>query len=245
MSYQRSLGTWDSVCIMTQGGFRGLLMDDMEHGTACNGYILNELLLTRNILLAHLFAGNVAPEHVLRLARRYATVTHWEELICAMFNLSSSRLMAVVGIHQAEGYSGILGRHGSKEFVRFYIDWLDGNGMQAVGLSHFKVHDALGKGRQSQLPSYHLVSCGFDAGRYRNLVRRGVQPRLRAVLSWNHVPDSDVDYEPVFGNRVDSQISIDSDEELTSLFSITPVPSETTPYPSADRGPYGLALAAL
>jgi hypothetical protein len=148
-------------------------------------------------------------------------VTHWEELLCAVFNPNSSRLMAVASIRQTEGYSGILRRHGSMEFVRFFIDWLDGNGMQEIGLSHFKVCDAIANGLQPRLPSYHIISCGFNADRYSNLVKRGIQPQLRAVLSWNYVPEMDVDFMPVFGNRVDSQISVESADELTSLFSIT------------------------
>ncbi|MES9972563.1 MAG: hypothetical protein ABW092_21210 [Candidatus Thiodiazotropha sp.] len=187
---------------------------------------LNELVLTRNILLAHLFAGKLAPSEVLRFARRYSNVTHWEELLCAVFNPNASRLMAVVSIRQLDGYSGILRRHGSVEYVRFFVDWGNTFGLQPVGLGHFKVCDAIEEGIKRKLPTYHLVSCRFEAERYRHAIGHGVQPKLRAVLSWNQVPDIDVEFTPVFGNQVDSHISIDSVDELTTLFSVAEDVSE-------------------
>lgn len=191
-----------------------LVTEDYEENS------LNELVLTRNILLAHLFANKLSPSEVLRFARRYSNVTHWEELLCAVFNPNASRLMAVISIRQLDGYSGVLRRHGSVEYVRFFVDWGDTHGLQAVGLNHFKVCDAIEEGVKRSLPTYHLVSCGFEAERYRQAIRHGFQPKLRAVLSWNQVPDIDVEFTPVFGNQVDSHISIDSIDELTSLFSI-------------------------
>ncbi|MES9826125.1 MAG: hypothetical protein ABW127_17015 [Candidatus Thiodiazotropha endolucinida] len=218
-----------------------LLMDHMEPNDACEENSLNELILTRNVLLANLFAGKRAPREVLRVARRYSTVTHWEELLCVAFNPSDSRLMAVVSIRQPDGYSGILRRHGSIEYVRFSIDWGDGDGLQAAGLSHFKVCDAIDEGIKRQFPVYHLVSCGFETARYRRAIRHGAQPRVRAVLSWNQVPDLDAEFIPVFGNQVDSQISINSDQELTSLFSIAEDLSEKAMLHLGSRQPYAQA----
>jgi hypothetical protein len=218
----------------------GGLMDYMDRDAACSEDCLNELQLTRNILLAHILAGNVAPKQIVRFAKRYEAVTHWEELLCAVFSPNSSRVMAVVSIRQKEGYSGILRRHGSIEFVRFFIDWLDGSGMQEIGLSHFKVCDAVDNELRPRVPSYHFLSCGFEAGRYSDLVRRGIQPQVRAVLSWNYVPEIDVEFMPVFGNRVDSLISVESDDELTSLFSITGDPHINTPLYLSGGQPYTL-----
>lgn len=219
-------------------------MDHMGTEKASKEHSLNELVLTRNILLAHLFAAKLAPSEVLRYARRYSSITHWEEILCAAFNPNSSRLMAVVSIHQSDGYSGVLRRHGSIEYVRFFIDWCDGKGQQPVGLSHFKVCDAVDEGANRQLPIYHLVSCGFEGERYRRLQKKGVQPKVRAVLSWNHVPDIDIDFTPMFGNQVDSQISIDSQQELISLFS-TAEDLSISPLPSFGYRPSPLLEAAL
>jgi hypothetical protein len=226
MSYGTPFKKWNSARESEMSRTEDLLMDDMELNKSYEDNNLNELVLTRNILLAHLYSGKLAPNEVLQFAKRYSTVTYWEELLCVAFNPNDSQLTAVVSIRQADGYSGILRRHGSIEYVRFFIDWGEGNGMQAIGLSHFKVCDATDERVKRKLPTYHLVSCGFDAERYRLLIKLGVQPKVRAVLSWNYVPDIDGEFTPVFGNQVDSQISIDSSIELTSLFSIAEEQSE-------------------
>jgi hypothetical protein len=238
LTYRVPVNRWDSRRKSKKRLTEDLQMDDMGLDKTYEESSLNELILTRNILLAHLFTGELAPCEVLQFAKRYSTVTHWEELLCAVFNPNVSQLTAVVSIRQADGYSGILRRHGSIEYVRFFIDWGDGNGMQATGLGHFKVCDASDEGGTRQIPTCHLVSCGFEAGRYRHLTRLGIQPKVRAVLSWNYIPDLDVDFTPVFGNHVDSQISIDSSIELTSLFTVAEELSEKAMLHLGYRQPY-------
>ncbi|MCU7924105.1 MAG: hypothetical protein KZQ88_15555 [Candidatus Thiodiazotropha sp. (ex Dulcina madagascariensis)] len=193
-------------------------MNNRQSKKAAANHGIHELVLTRSVLLAHLFAGKNAPGDVIRLARRYTSVTHWEELMCAVINPKASRLMAIVSIRQLDGYSGILRRHGSIEYVRFFIDWGDGEGFRAVGLTHFKVCDAAEGADKSRYPLYHLVSAEFDADRYWESILCGIQPKVRAVLSWNQVPEMDIAFTPVFGNQVDSQICIDTEKELMNLF---------------------------
>jgi hypothetical protein len=53
----------------------------------------------------------------------------------------------------------------------------------------------------------------------------------------------DVDFTPIFGNQVDSQISIDSSVELTSLFSAAESLSEKAMLHLGFRQPYPLDLA--
>ena len=179
----------------------------------------DELLLTRSILLSHPLAGKVAPGDVLRHVRRYSSVTHWEELVCAVINPKAAQLMAIVSIRQPDGYSGIYRRHGSVEYVRFFIDWGEYAGFQSAGLAHFKVFDSAAKGSdKSRFPVYHLVTTDLDIDRYWESVLDGMQPKVRAVLSWNQLPEADVAFTPVFGNQVDSKICIDSDKVLMNLF---------------------------
>ncbi|MCU7841840.1 MAG: hypothetical protein KZQ94_21000 [Candidatus Thiodiazotropha sp. (ex Troendleina suluensis)] len=214
-------------------------MENIHSENTLAEYSIHELVLTRSVLLAHLFAGKVAPGDVIRYARRYAEVTHWEELLCAAINPNASSLMAIVSIRQVDGYSGILRRHGSIEYVRFFIDWGDNEGFQAVGLTHFKVCDAENGSDNSPLPNYHLVSSDFNVDRYREAVMSGAQPKVRAVLSWNQVPELDLSYTPVFGNQVDSHICIDSERELLTLFENPPCLSERVNLKSGFGGNVG------
>ena len=202
----------------TNNWLLGKLMKNkkIDQGTGEHGY--HELMLTRNVLLAHLFAGKVPPGDILRHARRYSAVTYWEELLCAAIYPKANQLIAIVSRRQLDGYSGVLRRHGSIEYVRFFIDWGDRKGFQALGLSHFKVCDAADDEDKSRYPFCHLVTTEFDAERYWNSLMKGLQPKVRAILSWNQVPELDADFTPVFGNRVDSQISVDSQKELMLHF---------------------------
>ncbi|MCG7982272.1 MAG: hypothetical protein JAY90_05890 [Candidatus Thiodiazotropha lotti] len=178
----------------------------------------DELILARSILLANMFSGKVPPEDILRCVRRYSEVTHWEEVLCAAIYPKAGKLIAIVSRRQPEGYSGILRRHGSVQYVRFFIDWGDQSGFQALGLSHFKVCDATPDESEDQFPVCHLVSLGFNADRYWESLMQGYRPVVRAVLSWNQVPELDPEFVPVFGNRIDSQIQVESEKELLFHF---------------------------
>ncbi|MEJ2622714.1 MAG: hypothetical protein P8163_21465 [Candidatus Thiodiazotropha sp.] len=177
-----------------------------------------ELILARSILLANLLPGDVPSTDVLRCVRRYSGVTLWEELLCAAIVPKAEKLIAIVSQRQAEGYSGILREHGSVQYVRFFVDWGDQKGFHALGLSHFKVRDAVPDEAEARYPVSHLVSTKFNADRYWDALMQGYQPVVRAVLSWNQVPELDAEFLPVFGNRIDSQIRLESEQELLFHF---------------------------
>jgi hypothetical protein len=179
----------------------------------------DELILARSVLLANLTPGGKAsPEVTLRCVSRYSGVTLWEELLCAAIFPKQEKLVAVVSQRQAEGYSGIFRRHGSVQYVRFFVKWGGQSDYQALGLSHFKVCDTASEESGERYPVYHMVSTRFNADRYWESLMEGYQPVIRAVLSWNQVPELDAEFMPVFGNRVDSQIRIESEKELRLHF---------------------------
>ena len=192
-------------------------MEKMQQTTPSDEFGFHQLVLTRGVLLEHLFASQVAPQDVLRHAHGYTTVTHWEELLCAVINPEAGRLMAVVTINQPDGYSGVFRRHGSIEYVRFFIDWEEGEGYQPISLAHFRVSDRTLQAVGTQRPRYWLVSTSFDQERYWGALMNGIRPRVKAVPSWNQVPGLDHDFVPMFGNAAESTVCADSEEELMSL----------------------------
>ena len=194
------------------------MMEEMHTEQKEQQYAFHELQLTRSLLLDHLYEGTLVPGEVLRSARNYNCVTHWEELLCVALNPKAERLLAVAGIHQPDGYSGILRSHGSREYVRFFIDWGCGEGYQHVSLSHFKVSDEPLGSDLGQYPRYHLVSAEFDSDRYWEGVLDGIHPTVCAVLSWNQVPPTHTDFQPVFGNLIESRIRVDSEQDVMVLF---------------------------
>jgi hypothetical protein len=198
-------------------------MNTMPQTTASDGYGFHQLAMIRGAFLQHLAASQITPEKLLRYAGQYSEITHWEELLCAAIDPDGGRLTALVGVHRPAGYSGLFRRHGSIEYVRFFIDWGDGDGYQPVSLVHFKICDLPSEEQQGKRPRYWRVSTAFDQERYWGCVMSGVQPRVKAVLSWHQVPELDAGYTPLFGNRIESDVCIESDKALMRLAGAYPL----------------------
>ncbi len=152
--------------------------------------------------------------------RDLCCVTHWEELLCVAINTKLDRLMAVVSIRQPDGYSSVVNNHHSTEYVRFFIDWGRAEAYQPVSLLSFEVKDTPWGETPSQRPFHQLVISRFDADRYWDCVLDGLQPKVRAVLSWNSEPPAEVEYQPMFGNVIESRIRTESIRDVLSLYTL-------------------------
>jgi hypothetical protein len=134
--------------------------------------------------------------------------TYWEEVICVGFNPQLVQLEAVVSIKRTTGYNGGLCSNGSTEYVRFFIDWGNGAGLQNVGFTSFKVYDISEVPPGPQHPLKYLVYLLLDEHRYRKCCENAVLPKVRAVLSWNQIPSLNPNAVPHFGNSIDAGIQI-------------------------------------
>lgn len=137
-------------------------------------------------------------------------ITNWEQVTCAGYNPYYQRLDAVVNIKQPSGYSGNLCSKGSKEYVRFFVDFKDGTGFQDMGLTDFKVADIPNTPPGPQHPISYLAFLIIDDKKYRKFLEcnKAVIPTLRVVLSWNAVPTNDPNQTPHYGNRIDVDIQL-------------------------------------
>jgi hypothetical protein len=185
--------------------------------TASTGQLNDQLIMTRGMLLQHIAANQIAPDYLLRYASRYRAVTDWEELILAAIDPDAGRLRAIIAIHQPEGYSGLYRRHGSIEYVRFFIDWDDGTGFHPISLAHFKVCDRRQDEEAREHSRYRRVFAPFDQERYWASVMNGMRPKVKAVLSWHRVPTLDPYDMPLFGNALESKIRVESEQQLIDL----------------------------
>jgi hypothetical protein len=201
-------------------GLPRLMMNNKNIDEKPKGQTYHELLLTRNVLLSQPHDERTMPWDVVRYAQRHSEVTHWEALLCAAFLPKADKLVAVVSRRQSEGYSGLLRQQGSLEYVRFFVDWDDDACHQSSGLCQFRVRDVEQIGPDQPVPACHLVSVPFEGKRYQDARTQGRLPKVRAILSWNQLPGPDGDFRPVFGNRIDSQISVDSEHALLAHFEI-------------------------
>jgi hypothetical protein len=137
--------------------------------------------------------------------------TSYEELTCIGLDPNESRLNGVIKVKLSSGYSGPLCSPGSQEFVAFWIDY--GGGWTYAGTTSVTVHDISG------IPAdglYYSVFLPVDLVAHPKPCNQGpVQPRVRAILSWDFIPPSgDPDFIPTWGNRIETLIEIPSGETV-------------------------------
>lgn len=138
------------------------------------------------------------------------SVTHWEEITCVGYNPEKGKLEAIVSIKQATGYSGGLCTNGSREYVRFFVDFKDGSGFQDMGYSSFKVADISELPSGPQHPLKYMTHLFIDDEKYRKFLNcnTAVIPTVRAVLSWNAIPSTNPNAIPYYGNVKEANIQL-------------------------------------
>lgn len=140
-----------------------------------------------------------------------SSITAWEELKCVGYHPQQRRLEAVVDLKQSSGYLGNLCAASSREYVRFYVDFQDGGGFRDLGVSSFKASDISEAPPGPQHPLSYLVYLYIDDTQYRRFTRcnQAVIPRVRAILSWNHIPPpNSPNWTPHYGNRRDVHVQL-------------------------------------
>ncbi|WDE04250.1 hypothetical protein SG34_023365 [Thalassomonas viridans] len=130
--------------------------------------------------------------------------TTFEELTCLGYNPQTKDLGAVVRIKLTGGYSGGPCTDGSKEYVRFYLDYGDGVWIDE-GVVNFDAHD---------LPfDEHLcyaVKHSLKPKKQTCCDKTPVLPKVRAILSWNlEPPANQPNWLPIWGNRLECDIQIE------------------------------------
>ena len=132
--------------------------------------------------------------------------TSFEELDCIGYDPIDDVLVGLFTVKRTDGYSGGACTNGSLEYVRFWIDWGDGSGWQLAGTSTVRVHD------YNTMPAgglkYAVYQPVSTSARRKDCIDGPVQPKVRAILSWQSVPATP-DTVPAWGNRVETHIQLD------------------------------------
>lgn len=145
------------------------------------------------------------------LAKKYAPVfklgaqkTYYEGLGCIDYNPETCMLGSSVVIKRSAGYGGSPCFGGSREYVRFYVDY-DGSGAWTdEGLADFGIYD---RGFADDLCYYARIRLTPD--RTACCQKDPVLPKVRAILSWNQAPPAgDPDFSPIWGEVKESFIQI-------------------------------------
>lgn len=110
---------------------------------------------------------------------------YYEELRHVSYNAVTEKLNAVVVIKRSTGYLGMICRGGSREYIRFYVDynntgnWID-QGVVSVG-----VYD-----RNFEEDLYYDVELKINPKIKHCYDKDPVSPKVRAILSWNMMPSA-------------------------------------------------------
>lgn len=130
--------------------------------------------------------------------------TDYEELGCIGYDPVEDAVGGVFTVKRPYGYLGESCSAGSTEHVAFWVDW--GSGWEHVGTTATTVHDEAIPDGGLRYSVYHPL--GSYAHR-RDCVDGPVQPRLRAILSWEQAPPpGDPNWVPTWGNREETTIEL-------------------------------------
>ena len=153
------------------------------------------------------YFGNF-PESGLKPILELAGNIFYEQLTCVAYNFSRDELEATVQIKRANGYGGDLCTAGSKEYVRFYVDY--GSGWEDAGLASFSVHDIPNStdcAGHATKPLTYVAT--FPHEPRRDWCGQPVLPNVRAILSWSAIPPAgQPNWVQPWGNTLDRHVQI-------------------------------------
>jgi hypothetical protein len=138
----------------------------------------------------------------------------YEELGCIGYNATFKELTAVVKIKKSSGYLGNMSTEGSYEYVRFYIDYEDGEGWEDVGVVNVNVHDILRAkdcDHKEKKEIHYVVRLPITPKKKKCNIKN--TPKVKAVLLWNVVPKENdpncVSGSYVWGDKKEAYIQIE------------------------------------
>ncbi len=163
-----------------------------------------QLMVARQEYNSYLAVGNVGFSKLnlntpLDFFKKKGNTT-FESLGCVGYNPEFEELTATVKIKRANGYSGNLCSKGSYEYVRFYLDYQDGNGWEDMGYVALNVHDIPTKkdcSQKAEKPIDYVVRLKIDPKQL--FCNKANLPKVKAILSWNSIPAAN-DPNQVAGN---------------------------------------------
>ncbi len=143
-----------------------------------------------------------------------AQSTYYEALGCVSYNPRKKMLNAVVRLKQQTGYSGSACQGGSREYVRFYVDYNNDGNWVDEGLAFVGVYDR----SISEVFCYN-VNLNITPKVTHCCDDKPVLPNVRAILSWNTIPpDNSPNWVPVWGDVKEASVQIAPRKDWLCLF---------------------------
>jgi hypothetical protein len=152
------------------------------------------------------YFGNF-PDAGFKPIEEISNVVRFEQLTCIGLNQNLNQLEGTIAVKLPFGYYGNLCTSGSREYVRFYIDY--GAGFQPLGYASVNVHDIPNANscESPDKPLCYTVSLPFVPN--QKFCWTPVLPLVRGILSWDVPPPAGMpNWVPVWGNVLDQHIQI-------------------------------------
>ena len=134
--------------------------------------------------------------------------TSFEEIGCVSYSPERDRLEATVVVTRPTGYGGGRCARGTREWVRFYVDY--GAGWEDVGMGSARVVDVpTSKDCEGGADHPYVLVVGVPMSARRRFCATPTLPRVRAILSWEHEPTpATPDYLPVWGEVQEDTVQV-------------------------------------
>jgi hypothetical protein len=154
----------------------------------------------RKILLANPNYFGSLPENSLKVVLNIDSDIRYESLGSVSYIPMLRQAYVSIKLHQDRGYSFLVGEPASREYVRLYLSYDQGETWSDHGLTSVNVCDEPGA-----KPRIHLVTRNIDLT--ENAENTNEAPLIRATLSWNTPPPSDSPHwTPLWGSIAETQI---------------------------------------
>jgi hypothetical protein len=156
------------------------------------------------------YFGNI-PGSKLKPVFKLLKDTSYEQITCVGYNPYTTDMEATFVVKRPTGYGGNLCTQGSKEYIRFYLDFHDGAGFIDQGAIAVNVHD-IPNGKDCKgnaiLPIVYSAVLKKKTRRF-SFCSHPSLPTLRAILSWNAEPPANSpNWPPVWGNSMDCEVQL-------------------------------------
>lgn len=134
--------------------------------------------------------------------------TTFESISRLVYNPEIDQIAAAINVKQPTGYSSEILVRGSEEFVRFYLSYDGGSKWRDLGMRSVTVADSYRRGDCHCEVALHVVS-------EDEFILDGVQPKIRAVLSWSTPPPmGEPGWKPVWGHVAESDVHLEDSQML-------------------------------
>lgn len=156
------------------------------------------------------FFGNISGSKIKEV-KKIVSNTNYEEISCVGYNPYTEEMEATFQIKRPAGYGGDLCSAGTREYVRFYLDFHDGVGFIDQGSVAVNVHDIPSKKDcqgDSIFPLSYVAKAKKITPRFKSC-KSPVLPTLLAILSWQQDPPVNTpEWSPVWGGRKACEVQI-------------------------------------